>query len=295
MRHLFLSLLVICSISSPIFAQTVPGPAPPNIPGPPLPPDDPVPPESPEEKPPEIIKWAIPPQVIYKNIHFILDRSGSMSTEQLASAMGAFLGLAEQAVDEINIAITVFGQEAVRWDGTPDEHTPHGWAGMPSKIGLDAAKDWLNKVAVNGSSTVVGTAIATVDTRPVPRHPGGNLDEVTVIIISDLIFDNYPSDLLGAIQTLKKARDGNHCKGISFGFIGVHTSVSSLTSIRDLSLRENFWVAYTGPNAPRPAGEELPCSPLPDEPDPSQQQLPPGPGPLPLPPDPSPLPPPSPY
>jgi hypothetical protein len=232
-----------------------------------------------EKKAPELVQWAIAPDVVHKNIHFILDRSGSMSADQLASAMGCFLMVAAQPTDEVNIAITVFGENAVRWEGAPDERTPRGWASMPSQENLDAAKQWISTVELNSSSTKVEEALRTVDTKVIER-PGDDIDEITVIIISDLIFDNYPESLLNAVSGLRNARVDNHAKDFNLGFVGIKTSVGRLTELRDLSRRRGFWLAYIGDHGPREEGEEegeeLPNEPLPD------------PNPLPLPGPPSP-------
>ena len=239
-----------------------------------------------EKKAPEVVQWAIAPDVVHKNIHFILDRSGSMNPDQLASAMGCFLMIAEQSVDEINMAITVFGENAVRWEGIPDERTPRGWASMPSQTSLEAAREWLTTVEINNSSTCLDEALKTVETRIVERL-GGDINEITVIVISDLLFDNYPSALLGAVNSLRKARSDNHAHELSFGFVGIRANAGTLTNLRNLSRREGFWLAYIGDRGPAEEAEELPNEPLPDEPlpDPTPQQHPPIPDPLP---DPSP-------
>lgn len=273
MKRLFLALMLSSLIVAPVWPQDSP-PA--------------------EKKAPEVVQWVIAPEVVHKNIHFILDRSGSMNADQLASALGCFLMIAEQSVDEINMAITVFGENAVRWEGVPDERTPRGWASMPSQTSLEAAREWLTTVEINSGSTCLHEALNTVDTKIVERL-GGDIDEITVIVISDLLFDNYPSSLLGAVNTLRKARSDNNAHELSFGFVGIRANAGSLTNLRNLSRREGFWLAYIGDSGPtEEVEEELPNEPLPD-PAPQQQQLP-DPYPLPpLPPLPDPLPDPSPY
>jgi hypothetical protein len=175
--------------------------------------------------------------------------------------------VAAQSVDEINIAITVFGSEAVRWDGLPDEKTPKGWASMPSQEGLDAAKEWLSTVYVNNSTTAVDTAIRTVDTRIVLRV-GGDINDETVIIISDLLFDNYPGALLGSIVVMQHEREKNGARPASVGFVGIGAASARLADLRKISKRENFWLAYVGdpPAEEEEEEDEIldPPSPLPD-------------------------------
>ena len=213
------------------------------------------PPPTKEKKDSEIIQWAIAPEVVHKNIHFILDRSGSMNADQLTSAMSCFLMVAAQATDEINIAITVFGEDAVRWGGMPDERTPKGWASMPSQTSLNAAKKWLATIAINSGSTNVGRALQTVDTHIIER-PGDDINDITVIVISDLNFDNYPDALLGAVNILRKTRMDNHTRDFNLGFVGIHASPGHLTNLRNLARRQGFWLAYIGEHGPIEEAEE---------------------------------------
>jgi len=240
------------------------------------------------QDPPEMVKWVIPPPVIHKNIHFILDRSGSMNPDQLASAMGCFLMIASQSVDEINIAITVFGKNAERWDGLPDDNTPKQWAALPSQTALDAAKEWLATVDINDAETRVETAIRTIDTKIIrPGNqdtPGGHdIDEVSVIVISDLELTNWPQDLLGAVNTIRRAREANQAHDFNLGFVGIKTNTATLAAFRKVSRQHGFWLAFIGDCAPPGDEEEVP-----DEPDEDEQMLPDPAPPLPPLPDPSP-------
>lgn len=232
----------------------------------------------PPEREPEIIQWNIAPEGIHKNIHFILDRSGSMSAEQLTSAMSCFLTVAGQATDEINIAITLFGQDTVRWPGCPDENTPPQWASLPSQENLEAARIWIATTPVNGNSTQVSDAISSVDNKPIART-GGAINEVTVIIISDLQFDSFPGSITAPLQKLREARQKNGCKDMSFGFVGIYATPDSLGRLRALCEEKGCWLAFiTRPEEPE---DEEPAPPT------NQQQLPPPdpntPDPLPLP------------
>lgn len=199
--------------------------------------------QDPQQKAPEVITWVKTPDVIHKNIHFVLDKSGSMSLTQLTSAMNCFLNIAEQSSDELNIAITVFGERAARWAGKPDDNTPAGWASLPNKENLDSAKEWLKNVEVGTGATRLENAIAQVDARILSRK-GGNIDEITVIVISDLLFDGYPKNVIDPIAELRKKRKDNNCSDISLGFVGIYSPKKAVDRIEAIREQLNCWLAY---------------------------------------------------
>lgn len=240
------------------------------------------------EAPTENIRWEIAPEQIHRNIHFLIDRSGSMNANQIASAMSTFLTVAEQAVDEINIAVTIFGKDAKRWDGVPDERTPKKWAALPSLDNVNAAKAWMRETTIDSSCTKLEEAIATIDERIVER-PGADINEITVIVISDLLFDNFPNGLTAAFQAKHQARTINGARRISIGFIGIHSNPGAITNIKALCEQDGpcrgSWLAVVEKieeeeedvdpaPAARPAPGHhnqhgpLPPAPPPDPPDP---------------------------
>lgn len=243
------------------------------------------PPTQDKKSEPEVIQWSIAPQVVHPNIHFILDRSGSMNVNQLNSAMSCFLYIAEQNIDEINIAITIFGQDAKRWDGCPDENTPKGWASLPSEDALKAARAWVAETPINSSSTRLDEALKTVDRAVVPRK-GDDISDITVIIISDLCFDNFPAALTQQIEEIRNQRNQNQCHSIDFGFVGIYASQNVLENVRQVCERLECWLAFIErPEEPEEeeAAPNLQQQHPPPAPDPDPPPLPPLPDPNPFP------------
>lgn len=199
--------------------------------------------QEPESNPdPSSITWIVVPKRIDKNIHFILDLSGSMNPNQIKLAIDCFLTIAGQNTDDMNIAITVFGLDAKRWGGV-DGVTPRGWVSLPSKDHLDAANEWLSSVSIDDDDTCLTSAIHTIDTKSIHKV-GGNIDEITVVIISDLMFSDHriSSDALKSVQKIRKK---NNVPPINVGFIGILTNSNR---INDLTLfKVPYWAGHLGP------------------------------------------------
>lgn len=124
-----------------------------------------------------------------KHVFFIYDCSGSMGRSELNRAFTAFAMIAEQPIDEMEIALLAFDDITKRWPGIPEPDSPNpvpkGWAAMPSATAFKKAHNWLDNLDLKG-----GTSIAPALKEALKE----NRNNISIVIISDGGFsDDIPS------------------------------------------------------------------------------------------------------
>jgi len=179
---------------------------------------------------PELI-WIKEPQPgqIKKNIHFILDKSCSMQSSELTEAITSVINIAEQSVDELNIAITAFGADHKRWEGVEDEHTPKNWAALPSKSALEIANKWMGDVSINNGSTHLENPLMSSLSEKIPN--------LTIIIVSDMQFNGThttPDKIARLIKELQIKREEAGLDKATVGFYGIRASNNCVKSITEV-------------------------------------------------------------
>jgi len=157
---------------------------------------------------------AVKPQGrITKNIRFVVDVSGSMSSQRIDAAIANMLSIAEQPIDEMQVALITFDQEHSVWPGHPHggyKPVPPGWAQLPD----------LDITGPNGElSTFIHDHIRDGNTFPQSAIHAAIDDrrDLTVVLITDgeLGQSNLgipgphnepPADPLSEISALQAAR-----------------------------------------------------------------------------------------
>lgn len=124
---------------------------------------------------------------ITKNIHFILDYSGSMNKGDLEHQLNLFLGIATQAVDEYNLSISIFGGNSHRMIPGPDcdlSKDYKGWMAMPSGRNIQAIEAWFEQIIplIDKNHTRIVS--------PIRNAIKEKIEELTVFVISDCHFDD---------------------------------------------------------------------------------------------------------
>jgi len=126
------------------------------------------------------IEWVRMPERtdITNRIHIFVDVSASMGPSELALAINQALHISEQPIDELNIAITVFGDSHERLQ-IVDEDSDIGpnWMCMPSQEHIDRIRDFLDDHSVSDAAThLVGALEAAINE---------DIDNISYIVISD--------------------------------------------------------------------------------------------------------------
>jgi len=191
--------------------------------------DEPIEPQEPQQ-----LNFVIPPEPgqIGKNIHFVVDFSGSMDRGKLAAAIQQTIDIASQSVDEINIKVTAFAHNRATWEGIENKKQP-GWTALPSKEAIEALTEWCYSLQLITHSTYVGDPVRNALTE--------DIENMTVIVISDMCFDD-PSDLNGWIV----AEQGRRIHKATLGFIGISPGLAYALSIANRCKEWGAWNANLG-------------------------------------------------
>lgn len=96
------------------------------------------------------------------NIVFVVDVSCSMNGDKFTQACNAFVEIAAQPIDEMNIAVIAFSDKAIHLDWAPAEDVVEHWTGLPSKDAIDKASDFLLSLGANGDTLVTPALIAAL-------------------------------------------------------------------------------------------------------------------------------------
>lgn len=143
-----------------------------------------------------------PQERLTKRILFVVDVSGSMRGDKFTTACAAVLKVTEQPVDEVEIAVLAFNEDASRWPGIPEDHptrpVPAHWAALPSAHAVEAASAFLAETGAGGDTLVIPALRAALAE---PR------DELSIVLVSDGIFQREDAtDILGVVQQAQAAR-----------------------------------------------------------------------------------------
>lgn len=158
----------------------------------------------------------IPPEKgdVTKNIHVILDYSGSMNAEDLQNQLNQFFRVAIHVMDEYNLSVSVFGGTFHRMVPGPDcdlSEDYKGWMSMPSANNIKAIEKWFGEI------DLVVSKDYTVGIPPIRIALLEDIEDLTVIVISDCVFDDK-AEMYDAFDDLEKVRKSNPAK---LGFIDV--------------------------------------------------------------------------
>lgn len=116
---------------------------------------------------------------ITKRVMLVLDVSGSMVTQKkIPESLSCLKTIAEQPIDEMELAVLIFSDETKRWDGIPDEDAkiPKGWAALPSEEAVKAAQDFVTTNVMNNNTRYLSALQAALSE---PR------DQLTIVLITD--------------------------------------------------------------------------------------------------------------
>lgn len=209
MRQLVLTLLLTLSLATTVKSQD----------------DD-------KKKPPVIkteVEMVLPPGrgEITENIHIIVDKSGSMTSDELSIAIDETLTIAGQGLENLNVAITTFGgdHQRLRYVDKESKIGPN-WLCMPSADNLKRIKAHL-AAPINNYATFVRP--------PLQLALNEKVKKLTVIVISDLLFgrlDNLSADL-------KKMTKG---KDVVVGFVGINAAVGKKSTMFKLCKKNKAWL-----------------------------------------------------
>ena len=217
MRYLLIGLICFCLSLSAVRAQDIP--------------DDPKAPpgkldekqldkEKNKEKAPkqeilelkEIVKGQ---NSLSKRIFFIIDVSGSMKGDgKIGKAIKFVRTIWQSPVDEFEIAVAVFSDNSVRWEGFPsakdDPHpAPKGWAKLPSKDAIDAAQKFLDGYPGDGS---------TYPTPALEMALKEDRSDLSIVFVTD---GDYSGSTQGVLDDIKKLQDAREKKGLGKAVISV--------------------------------------------------------------------------
>ncbi len=148
-----------------------------------------------------------------KNMCFLIDKSGSMTTDKVSDALQEFVNIAGAPVDDGSICVYQFAKYAIKWK--------HGWKPLPNKNYLDLAQLFLNnspkKHTYNGYTNIVPSLVAVL------REPK---KKMSVIIITDGDFDEEDDEVIATIKKWQKWRVMNGYGQAAIGCVGVGNSKS---------------------------------------------------------------------
>ena len=168
-----------------------------------------------------------PTHPITKNIRFVVDVSGSMSDKRLTAAISTVLSLAEQPIDELQIALITFDTDHQTWIGKPDPDAyrpvPPGWAQLPDPelVGDNGAL----AVFIRGNLKTGGT-----NPQSAIREAIDDRKDLTVVVITDGEFP--PASLVG-IPAYQAARIAKNLDPAELVFYGVVEEFEQDVSIND--------------------------------------------------------------
>lgn len=149
---------------------------------------------------------------ISKVIHIIIDKSGSMTEEQLQIALSEALTIASQGMEDLHVAVTLFGQSWLRMaHNNPDSPIGKNWVQLPSKPGLKAIQKFLG-MAIDGRDTLLYMPLRlAIQEKQIEKH------DLTIIVISDFKLSNMDK-LREQIPLLMRNRK------VQLGFVGIEAN-----------------------------------------------------------------------
>lgn len=198
MLRMFTKVLLLMSLMIPsVIAQDTDGPAPPQVQA----------------------EMVIPVRKgdITENIHIIVDKSGSMDENQLRVAIGEAITISSQGLEDLNIAVTLFGADSARLTHRdPDSPIGPNWLRLPSEPNLERIQRFMG-TGINGGGTALLAPLQRAIRENIGNHKG-KPRILTIIIISDCEFDSMDR-LRTEIPKILKGRP------VRIGFVGIDAYV----------------------------------------------------------------------
>ena len=147
----------------------------------------------------------VPPEArLTRRILFVVDTSGSMRGDKFGQACSAVLKVAEQPVDEVEIAVLAFNHGTRRWTGVPEKGIPPGWAALPSLHATQAAAGFLAQGGAGGDTQVISALREALAEKR---------DELSIVLVTDGLFVREKTeDVIQALKTGQEERVKNKLK-----------------------------------------------------------------------------------
>lgn len=169
---------------------------------------------------------------IKRNVHIIVDMSGSMSPAQINEAVAQALAIASQPSDDFNVAITAFAKNWIRM-ATIDEECDVGpnWMAMPSADNVAKIQEWFGRINTPEGDISIDI-INTFIREPLVTALTEEVEDLSIIVISDCHFNR------GAVRRLLLSTP------TPVNFVGIHvdglTKRLMVNMLRADSLQEGF-------------------------------------------------------
>lgn len=152
---------------------------------------------------------------VTKNIHIILDYSGSMQGKDIQKQLEYLNQIAAQPFDDYNLSISIFGGNSARMtpgdDCDVNEKLGPNWMAMPSARNLQAINAWIQRESAQISNS--NTRLC----QPIQRALRDDVKDLTIIVISDCMLDDK-RQLYNSLDELQRKRNNGPAK---IGFIDV--------------------------------------------------------------------------
>lgn len=128
-------------------------------------------------------------------IIFVIDASGSMEGDPLASGIGWLHQISEQPTDDLRIGVVVFQGEPKRFVFSAKDS--HGWLELPNPKQLEATSRKISSKGAGGQTNVVpALQMALQDPE----------EDLTVILITDGVFNEQDKEVRVALAAAQKKR-----------------------------------------------------------------------------------------
>jgi hypothetical protein len=146
---------------------------------------------------PRLVVVLPPQEPLGSRVLFVVDASGSMKGPEFARALEAVRTIAGQPTDSMEFAVLAFNDSVYRWEGIPDEHTPRGWAALPSHDAVQHASDWLGRLGASGDTLVIpALRTALAEERP----------KLSLVLVTDGYFHTDSEQIVTAIREAQERR-----------------------------------------------------------------------------------------
>lgn len=200
---------------------------------------------------------------VTKRFLFVMDRSNSMSGQQLITALDQVRALSEQNSDDFQFGVIAFNTTQERWPGRPEGQgrsaVPPGWAAACPEASAEA-QGWLSKLGAGGG-TLVTPALSAALLEP--------RTELTAVLVSDGLFNQEPlKGLLDRIEACQVQRDNANLGRAVIVCIGIGSKQQSLIEIARAGRGGYFRYEDDAPPPAPPDGGGLFGPPFPFPPSP---------------------------
>lgn len=155
----------------------------------------------PKPKEREAVQVVAPTERLSKRICLVVDVSSSMDhPDRVRRVLKLVRKIAEQPLDDYELAIVAFNDVSFRWPGVKDaegsaDPVPWGWGRLPSKTTVDSAQKWLSEQKCkDGTNPEAGFEVALGESR----------SDLSVVFITDAGYSH--GVLEAAIEKLQEKR-----------------------------------------------------------------------------------------